>query len=96
MKHLKSFCIVLLCLLGFGVMGCVIGFPIYANHKGYDNTIDWIQDWKIFEDKTAEDEIVEDNLPVEDTENTEQTEDETNTEISDGTESSDTTEQTEE
>ena len=28
---------------------------IYADYKGYDNTIDWIQDWKIFEEKTAED-----------------------------------------
>ena len=96
MRYFKICCIVLLCLLGAGVMGGVIGSSIYADYKGYDSTIDWIQDWKIFEDKTVEDIVVEDNLSEEDTENTEQTEDETNTETGDGTEGSNTTEQTEE
>ena len=54
MKSLKTFFVVLLCLLGLGVLGCAIGFPIYAHHKGYDNAIEWVKDWKIFEEDNEE------------------------------------------
>jgi len=54
MKSLKTFFVVLLCLLGLGVLGCAIGFPIYAHHKGYNSTIDWVKDWKVFEDDKEE------------------------------------------
>lgn len=87
-KHLKSFCLVLLCLLGAGLIGVAIGLPIYAERKGYESVFEYIQTWPVFDnddEKTVEDEIVDDNLTED--EETETSEDETQTDAS-GTESS--------
>jgi len=65
MKHFKSFCLVLVCLLGVGVIGTVVGVPIVAHHKGYKNVFDYVQTWPVFDndkEKTVEDEIVDDTL----------------------------------
>ena len=61
MKSLKTFCVVLLCFLGAGLIGCAIGFPIYAHHKGYDNVVEWIKDTKIFKDEKEEVQVETEN-----------------------------------
>lgn len=58
---MKTFWVILI-----SICALFVGCSIYSQCKGYNNVIEWVQDWSLFDkeekEKTAEDKVVDDTI----------------------------------